>query len=214
MSIAGVSELTAVPSRSFKPATVSSLLAETALDILPAGIVLVDANCRILHKNAAAREMLSAGAPVVAYRELLRPSSKAARPRLLAAVQQAASGVSQVDSVPLPYSDGRVAIAHVRSLAPRRQQATAGAAIFIAEPQPPSAVPLEALSTLFRLTKSELRVLEQIVAGHNRRETAAVLDISDATVATHLRGIFLKTATSDQQGLCRKVAALSWPLRV
>lgn len=215
MSIATLSE--AAPSFSMRTARhAAGQLAETTLDIIPVGIVLVDGACRILHRNAAAADMLAARTPILSYREQLHPACKVARQQLLAAVRRVAAGASNRsgdESVPLPYDDGRAAVAHVRPLDPARNS-TPGAAIFITQPAPQAPVPLAALTALFGLTKSEVRVLAQIVDGRNRRETAAILALSDATVATHLRGIFLKTATSDQHQLCRKVAALSWPLRV
>jgi DNA-binding NarL/FixJ family response regulator len=66
--------------------------------------------------------------------------------------------------------------------------------------------------TLFNLTWSEVRVLEQIVSGRNRKEAAAVLGVADSTVKTHLDNIYAKTGTSDQVGLCRLAAKLSWPI--
>lgn len=194
-------------------------LAECTLDIVPAGIVLIDADTRILHRNAAAEAMLKAGTPIFSHQGQLRPTSRGAVAPFVAAAKQAALGLCKPTessaSIPLPCHDGRAAIAHVRPLKTRRSWAgVPGAAVFITEPVRHAPPPLAALMVLFGLTKSEARVLEQIAAGKRRREAAAALGLADATVATHLQGIFSKTGTSDQFSLCRMVAALSWPGRI
>ena len=86
------------------------------------------------------------------------------------------------------------------------------AVIFITEAAEHTPPPVDALMTLFSLTWSEARVLEQIVSGKNRREAAAVLGVADSTVKTHLDNIYAKTGTSDQLGLCRLAAKLSGQL--
>ena len=116
----------------------------------------------------------------------------------------------------LPYSDGRAAVAHVRPLdfgdARAGRRSGTAAVIFITEAAEHTPPPVDALMTLFSLTWSEARVLEQIVSGKNRREAAAVLGVADSTVKTHLDNIYAKTGTSDQLGLCRLAAKLSWPI--
>ena len=117
-------------------------------------------------------------------------------------------------AVALPYRDGRAAVAHVRLLdfGDLCRRSGTAAVIFITEAAEHAPPPVDALMTLFNLTWSEARVLEQIVSGRNRKEAAAVLGVADSTVKTHLDNIYAKTGTSDQLGLCRLAAKLSWPI--
>ena len=196
-------------------------LIETTLDILPIGIVLVDANLRIVHCNVAANEMMHAGEPIVSHNGLLRASCKFASTALVRAANQGVQmiegncGVTNV-SIPLSYEDGRVAIAHVRPLTRDityfGSDKRAAVAIFITGSTEYAPLPFETLAKLFDLTRSETRVVNQIVLGRNRRETADALGIADSTVKSHLERIYFKTATSDQLGLCRLITALSWPV--
>ena len=117
-------------------------------------------------------------------------------------------------AVALPYRDGRAAVAHVRLLdfGDLCRRSGTAAVIFITQAAEHAPPPVDALMTLFNLTWSEARVLEQIVSGRNRKEAAAVLGVADSTVKTHLDNIYAKTGTSDQLGLCRLAAKLSWPI--
>ena len=117
-------------------------------------------------------------------------------------------------AVALPYRDGRAAVAHVRPLdfGDLCRRSGTAAVIFITQAAEHAPPPVGALMTLFNLTWSEARVLEQIVSGRNRREAAAVLGVANSTVKTHLDNIYAKTGTSDQLGLCRLAAKLSWPI--
>jgi DNA-binding CsgD family transcriptional regulator len=196
-------------------------LIEITLDMLPIGIVLVDADARIVHRNAVAGVMLSFREPIVSDHGQLRASCKVAVAGLMAAICQATGRRegphSASISVALRYRDGRAAVAHVHplnvGLVHRGQASGAAAAVFITETAEHAPPPLEALTTLFNLTPSEARVLEQIVLGRNRRESAVGLGVAVSTVKTHLERIYSKTGTSDQLGLCRLVSALSMPAR-
>jgi DNA-binding NarL/FixJ family response regulator len=48
------------------------------------------------------------------------------------------------------------------------------------------------------LTGRELEVLEQIVFGHSNKEIAAALDISEATVKSHVNNILSKLGVTDR----------------
>jgi DNA-binding CsgD family transcriptional regulator len=191
------------------------------LDLLRVGIVIVDADSYILHTNYTAAKMLSLGEPISSCHGHLRAACTMTSMALTEAASQIAQKKANAHmpgvAVPLPRRDGRAAVAHVRPLyfgdpLVGRQSGTA-AAIFITDPAaehtPP---PLDVLMAIFKLTWSEARVFEQIVSGRNRKVAAAVLGIADSTVKTHLENVFAKTGTSDQLGLCRLAAKLSWPV--
>ncbi len=196
------------------PRSHAERLLETTLDMLPFGIVLVEADARIVHANAAAAGMLRAAEPILSQGGALRPSCKIAAAPNKNAMSAGWLGVCGAN-IPLMYRDGRVAVAHVRALShgfPHPRHAMRAAfAIFITAAAARAPLPLEALRTLFDLTPSEARVIEQIALGRNRRETAAALGVADSTVKSHLERIYSKTGTADQMDLRRLLAALSSP---
>lgn len=188
----------------------------TTLDLLPVKIVITDFDGRILHTNAAAAEMLATGDPIWSRHGQLSATKSAATTALIAAITSAAAPTGRDGSeVPLPCRDGGAAIAHVRPLqiGAARLGSCLGIAVVLFITEPLRVVPpLEALARLFDLTPSEIRVLEEVVSGKNRKESAAALGLADSTVKTHLDHLYAKTGTSDQPALRRLVTSLSWPL--
>jgi len=199
-----------------QPVTGSCLLAAT-FDLLTVGVVITDADGEILYCNAAAADMISAGDPINRQNARLCAATPGATKALASLVATAASGGAPIDEaelhVPLPSGSGAASIAYARVLkAYPDAEVEPGAlavAVFIrrACTEPP---PLAAIAQHYSLTSAQARVLEAIVSGKNRKETAAALGCADSTVKTHLAGLYAKTGTSDQIGLFRLVAILSW----
>ena len=202
--------------RSLMNATVAG-----ALDALAAGVILVAADLGIVHANAAAQQMLARSDPVRAdYGRLsVRPSPVAAA--LAEAVRQAADKPAGLGrrgiGIPVAAANGTPTVIHVLPLqigsllpdvAPR-----AVAAIFVAMPEAPVSMPVEALAALYDLTSAEAKVFNAIAAGRTRAEAARLLDIGEETVKTHLSHIFLKTGTRRQADLVALKASLTLPLR-
>jgi DNA-binding CsgD family transcriptional regulator len=193
---------------------------ETTLDTFAAAVVLVDANARILHANAAAQSMFSAGGPVLAANNELRTSSAAANNALRSAIARAASNESALGyggiAVPIQAGNGTSAIAHVLPLKYGKLRPDmahgAVAAVFLTPAQKSALPPVEALAGLFDLTPTEARVMIEIASGKNRAATAIALGIADSTVKTHLARVFEKTGTSEQLELARLVASLTPPV--
>ena len=189
---------------------------EMTLDLLPVGIVLVGGKQHIVQSNAIARAMLRCGEPIMSHCGQLRADCPRRTAALGAAIRDVFANRSACSAgigVPLFYGDGRAAIAHVLLLSSRYIAGMSGraAAIFITGTADYTALPLDALTTLFKLTSSEGRVLQQSVLGRNRRQTAAALGVTESTVKTHLIHIYAKTGTSNQISLCQLVSRLSWP---
>jgi DNA-binding CsgD family transcriptional regulator len=193
---------------------------ETTLDTFAAAVVLVDANTRIFHANAAAQSMFSAGGPVLAANNELRTSSAAANNALRSAIARAASNESALGyggiAVPIQAGNGTSAIAHVLPLKYGKLRPDmahgAVAAVFVTPAQKSALPPVEALAGLFDLTPTEARVMIEIASGKNRAATAIALGIADSTVKTHLARVFEKTGTSEQPELAKLVASLTPPV--
>ena len=70
----------------------------------------------------------------------------------------------------------------------------------------------EAVATLYNVTPAEMRVLAGVLEGTAAADVAKGLELSEATVRSHLKSIFAKTGTSRQSELVSRVSALSLPL--
>jgi DNA-binding CsgD family transcriptional regulator/PAS domain-containing protein len=191
---------------------------KSTLDLLSAAVVLTDGEGNVVHANAAARLMLQAGDPIQITFDKLTVRNEDAATALSKAIARAASEESAMGSsgigVPVPFADGRPALAHVMPLAtpPLRSQLAPSvkAAVFISttDAQQP---PVEALSALFELTAAEQKVLASVLDGRNQAETAEHLKIAESTVKTHLGRIFSKTHTTNQAELAQIADRLAMP---
>jgi DNA-binding CsgD family transcriptional regulator len=116
-------------------------------------------------------------------------------------------------AVPLGGAAQERWFAHVLPLTSgRRRQAgeanRAVAAIFIRNTAPNAPPPLEAIAKLYRLTATEVRVLDTLLRVNGVRAMAGTLGLSQATVKTHLHNLFRKTGTSRQSDLVKLVAGI------
>ena len=180
------------------------------LDRLAMGVVLVADENRILHANTAARRMLANGGSIVSRRGRLAARDTAADAELsqaivLAAADEAALAGAGI-GVALGSPDELPALAHVLPLARgdvrTRLMPRATAAVFINTAEPRPQPDLRALAQTYGLTPAEARVAERLLAGAaNLAEVAASLDVSLATVKTHLSQVFAKTGMSRQADL-------------
>jgi DNA-binding CsgD family transcriptional regulator/PAS domain-containing protein len=191
---------------------------ESALDLLQAGVLLVDCECRIIHANQAARSMLQEGTPIQTALGELRTHLPQATAALKKAVTDVETTIGHDGiSLALPISDGEAAHAHVLPLwigrARSRLARGASAALFITTKGDGEALPAGAITALFNLSPAEVRVLERLIAGRTPAEIADDLGSALATVRTHLSNIFTKTGTTRQVDLICLSAALAGPTR-
>jgi DNA-binding CsgD family transcriptional regulator/PAS domain-containing protein len=194
--------------------------AET-LDSIRDGMVLVDAQGRIVHANASGHALLAEGSVLSAAGRKLAVNDAGAEQALhdvfLAAGNgDAAVGIKGV-AVPLTTHSGERYVAHVLPLTSgaRRRAGTsyaAVAAVFVHKAALETPLPPEVIAKTFNLTPSELRVLLGIVEVGGVQEMAEAMGIAETTVKTHLRRLYAKTGTARQADLVRLVAGFSNPL--
>jgi DNA-binding CsgD family transcriptional regulator len=154
--------------------------------------------------------MLANGGRIVSRRGRLTARDAAADLELSQAIELAGSDEAALGAagigVSLGAADAQPALAHVLPLA-RGEVRTqlmpqATAAVFINTPGPRAVPDLRAIAQTYGLTPAEARVAERLVAGAaNLAEVAAGLDVSLATVKTHLSQVFAKTGVSRQSDL-------------
>ncbi|HTE92742.1 MAG TPA: LuxR C-terminal-related transcriptional regulator [Bradyrhizobium sp.] len=191
------------------------------LDGLSAGMILVDANGRIVHTNNAGNAILDASdflRSVCGRLVASDPAINAALREILVAANagDAALGVKGI-ALPLTAHDGERYVAHVLPLTSgaRREAGlayNAVAALFIRKASLEPFSPPEVIGEMYKLTPSELRVLLAIVDIGGVPEVAAALGVAVTTIKTHLSRLFEKTGVARQADLVKLVAGFSTPL--
>jgi DNA-binding CsgD family transcriptional regulator/PAS domain-containing protein len=194
--------------------------AET-FDSIRDGMVLVDAQGRIVHANASGHALLAEGSVLSAAGRKLAVNDAGAEQALHDVFLAAGSGDAAVGikgiAVPLTTHSGERYVAHVLPLTSgaRRRAGTsyaAVAAVFVHKAALETPLPPEVIAKTFNLTPSELRVLLGIVEVGGVQEMAEAMGIAETTVKTHLRRLYAKTGTARQADLVRLVAGFSNPL--
>jgi DNA-binding CsgD family transcriptional regulator len=199
--------------------TRQAVLSET-LDNVEAAVFLVGSNGRIAFVNRPGRAMLDDGALLHERAGALAATEPAAH-RLLRHRLTAAAGVDMVaasrgTAIPLSSLPHQRWFAHVLPLTSGNRQRTgslysAVAAVFVRQMSPASPPPLEALARLYKLTASEIRILDAVVKVSGVRALAELLGLSQATVKTHLHNLFRKTGVSRQSDLVKVIMGLAPP---
>jgi DNA-binding CsgD family transcriptional regulator len=187
-----------------------------ALNALKVGVVLANANSRIVHANRAAEKMMRDGGPLRDRGGLLLANGRAASAEISAAIGHAARNESEIGktglAVRLTGEDEAPIVAHVLPLAGgevrTRLEPAAVAAVFV-NPEVDDAANAKVVASTFKLTPAETRVLRCVLSGKTLAEAAAELDVATSTARTHLDNIFLKTGVSRQSELIRMVAKIA-----
>jgi DNA-binding CsgD family transcriptional regulator/PAS domain-containing protein len=190
-----------------------------ALDMVPAGVVLVAEDTEILHANRTAERMLADARPIASLDGRLTAPDARAAGELRAAVAAAARSEAEMGSagigMALAGNDGQAATAHVLPIAEgalrSRLMPKGAAAVFVASAdlQPP--INLAAVARLYDLSSAELRILERLMQGESLAEAASALCISQNTAKTHLSRIFAKTGARRQTSLLALINRLVPP---
>jgi DNA-binding CsgD family transcriptional regulator len=191
------------------------------LDGLRAGLFLIDADGRIVHANAAGRDILqgddflrSVGGRLIARDA---QAHQALRDVFAAAAIDATAIGLKGTALPLVARDGERYVAHVLPLSQDTRQAAAlgprpAVALFVRKVALESPGPADVISQAFKLTPAELRVLLAIVDVGGVPEVAAALGVAESTVKTHLGRLFEKTGAGRQADLVKLAAGFSTPL--
>jgi DNA-binding CsgD family transcriptional regulator len=186
---------------------VAEHLAE-AIDTIEFGIMLVAQDGFVTFANKMARQLMQRGEGLRANGGWIAATSAEVTARLRSFVKQSAA---ETDSerrggatIVLDRGAGRSSLfLHVMPIA-RRTGAVAhsvAALIFIIDPDLYALPSFSAFSGLYGLTRSEARVLREIIAGQGLVAASARLRIGEATARTHLQHIFNKTGTKRQTEL-------------
>jgi DNA-binding CsgD family transcriptional regulator len=193
-----------------------SALTET-LDYVEAAVFLVGTDGLIVFTNATAKAMLDEATLVREENKSLHAVAPKTDHILRDIFAAAAKGDASVGvrgvAVPLVSPSEDQWFAHVLPLTSgNRQQAglahAAVAAVFIRGKAPDAPLPLESVARLYKLTASEIRVLDAVLKVGSVKAMAEMLGLSQATVKTHLHNVFRKTAMRRQIDLVKLLAGI------
>lgn len=175
------------------------------LNLITAGIVLLDSDRRTQFANIAAQRMLldCADSPPPGGTDTAGlPVSLASSALVRAAIEASLKGDEYTDFLSLPRRNAqRDLLVTICSLDCRGMDGAPAVALFISAGERDQAAPLKALESLFKLTPTEGRVAWAFAQGLRPEQIAETFDISLTTVAFHKRNIFQKTHTNRQADL-------------
>jgi DNA-binding CsgD family transcriptional regulator len=191
----------------------SATLSET-LDGLETAIFLVNAEGRVVHVNDAGKSMLRS-APIFRLNGGRLTGSDAAAERTLRDLLATDVEGCEARATVLANRGGGEHHYVIQRLKLGRYPARASkavAAVLVRKTEVDLGSAAELIAMAFGLTPMELRVFLAIVDLGGIAEAAAVLDVAETTVKTHLHRIFTKTGTNRQIHLAKLAAGFLTPL--
>ena len=189
-------------------AGLSGKAAEQVLDLVAFGVVLFDGSGRPLHANSAAVDLADADDCIRIQREGIIPldqsSGRAFRRAMSETLAAAKAGEDKVVGIQLHRVTGTGTVSSLACALPAREADRPDApalALFLAAPERRSRAPETLLMELFGLTPTEARVAGALANGARTVDVAEELDVSQTTIAFHMRNLFQKTGTNRQADL-------------
>lgn len=192
----------------------------TVIDAMSAPILLLSADCKIVHANPRAETLLAQGTLLACHGGRLTSPISGLQQLIAGALRRLAR-----DETDIPGSGVGLAVkgaeltARTLHLLPLVQgearakvSAEAVAAIFVSSASTDQDFPRDALQAAFALTQAEVGVFERIVLGKRTQEIAAELCVTANTVRTHVQHLFQKTATHNRVDLVRIARAWTTPV--
>ena len=200
-----------------------------ALDQLPNGVILLDANSRVIETNRYANEILSMNDGLRITREGLQAASRQQTERIRQIVQRgtgsdhgirnegAADGENRASETiliarPSGQSSFNALISPLPVGARFLGELHRAVAIFITDPERQYNLSHRRLREIYELTPAEARMASLVAQGNRLEDAAEDLGVSLNTVRTHLKRIFAKTGTDRQADLVRLI--LSGPAQI
>ncbi|HTR07928.1 MAG TPA: helix-turn-helix transcriptional regulator [Paraburkholderia sp.] len=190
-----------------------------ALDALAHGVLIVDAEARIVVANRAATALLARANGLRCEHNTLGACSAAATHQLRDLIARAAgpdertrTGGAMLISRPPPDEPLQALISPLgaqRHTDLAHVARTGTAMLIVIDPQSLRRGVETRLIALFGLTPAEARVACEVGKGLNPKDVAEALQVLPSTVRTHLHHVFAKTTTRRQAELMRLIAQLA-----
>jgi DNA-binding CsgD family transcriptional regulator len=182
---------------------------ETALNLLPSGVILLGAKGQVVSMNRAAFAVVSERDGLLTTRSGLRAERPAEFSLLQKAIREAVSTsnghglaaggtvlVSRRERTPL-----QIVVSPIRD--PRITSQMVAAIVFVTDPLRRQRPARDALRAMFGLTPAECRVALLVGDGHAPRQIADMVGVSVNTVRSQMKSVFAKTGVKRQGELIR-----------
>lgn len=185
------------------------------LDGLNTAICLLDADGRVVHANAACRQLFADAnlLAMVGDRIVARNTQTDKIFRGLFEIDAAAGSGARRRIELATSADGQHYLLHAFPLKRDRSlpRDTAATMLFVQRASMLPMLAADAIAAAFRLTPSELRVLMAIIEIGGVPDIAAKLGVAETTVKTHLGRLFEKTGAGRQADLVKIAAGFAVP---
>lgn len=179
------------------------------LDEVDYGMILVDAQARLLHVNSCARARLRAGDGLRMEAGRLAACQPHEQVELASAILAAASrGLRRLIHVAGPAHAVSVAVMPVRGSA----SGEGGALVMMSRSHVCEPLSTDCFARSHGLTQTESRVLHALCSGRPPADIATALGVALSTVRTHIGTIRAKTGAPSVRELLHRVALLP-PMR-
>lgn len=184
------------------------------MDRLPLGVLLLDADLRIVRASQNAERLLAAGAGIKASRGMLEFVHPADRSRFAGWMREDPANTRQGDVMRVSRGAGMSPLSlSLLPLPAVTQTWLAPAAcwmVLIHAPEMCTQVPVERIRLTLGITAAEARLVQQLLDGLPLTDAAGKLGISAHTARTQLKSVYAKTGLTGQAQLVRVL--LSNPL--
>lgn len=190
------------------------------IDALRTPVVLVSAECAVVHANGRATALFQDDKVLRCRRGRLTSSSVS----VSHAIENTITRLAR-DETDIPEGSGSIALRtdseelrflHILPLsageARTRLAGGAVAAIFVSDDDVDSVLPHDILTSMFGMTAAEIHILELIMAGCGTRMISARLDIAPSTVRTHVLHLLEKTETHSRADLVKLANRMARPI--
>jgi DNA-binding CsgD family transcriptional regulator len=186
-----------------------------ALDIVPTGVIILDARGRIVALNRAASLVLEQNDGLTTDNGSLRASTphetKQLRSAITTACERLGNGLPEGGCFRIARPSGKQSLAllimraSAHSFAPDAGQ-SAGI-VFVSDPETKARTDSALFARIYHFTEAESRLAQHLVQGETLVRAAELLGVSHNTARTHLQRIFGKTDTCHQGDLVRLLLA-------
>ena len=175
---------------------------QAAADLLPFGVLALDAAKRITFMNKEGARLISQGDAIImdGMGRFHAPSTTKTNEIYQAIDAVCASGDALVLGLDDRQGDTRYSVLLERA---ERNNGTASVFLFIMDPGRQSPPSLDALKHLFEFSNSEAKLAHGLAMGQDIREVADGMGVTIQTARTYLKALFDKTGTNRQAELVR-----------
>jgi DNA-binding CsgD family transcriptional regulator len=175
-----------------------------ALDELDCGVMLIDADARVLHTNAAARTELNEASRIQIRNARLAAVSLRNTSAIEEAVRDAAKGLQRFVRITSSKADLTLAFTPLRETQDAAHPAAHGTRavlVMIGKQEPSNPVVLAAFAKMYRLSATEHQLLPAICDGASAKEMAQCHGTSVFTIRSHLKNIRTKASVNNLRRL-------------